>query len=114
MPYNEKLADRVREAFADLPVVEEKKIFRGVCFMVDNKMCVCISGDELLCRVGSEIFEENIEKEGCRAMMRNSKPYKDFLFVSEDNVKTKAGFDYWIKQSLAFNPLAKASKKKNR
>jgi TfoX/Sxy family transcriptional regulator of competence genes len=45
MAYNTKLADRIREALAHLPDVEEKEMFRGVCFMVDGKMCVCVSGD---------------------------------------------------------------------
>jgi len=30
MPYNEKLADRVREALVDIPKVEEKFMFGGV------------------------------------------------------------------------------------
>jgi TfoX/Sxy family transcriptional regulator of competence genes len=30
MAYNEKLADRVREALSALPDVEEKKMFRGI------------------------------------------------------------------------------------
>lgn len=34
MPYNEKLVDRIREALQHLPKVEEKKMFRGVTFMV--------------------------------------------------------------------------------
>ncbi len=39
MPYNEKLAGRIREALQHLPKVEEKKMFRGVTFMVNDK-CV--------------------------------------------------------------------------
>jgi len=75
-------------------------------------MCVCVSGEDLLCRIGPVIFEENIEKEGCRPMVRNGKPFKDYLFVSPELVQTKAGFDYWINHSLAFNKFAKSSKKK--
>ena len=40
MAYNEKLADRIREALVDTPKTLEKQMFGGVCFMVDNKMCV--------------------------------------------------------------------------
>ena len=35
MAYDEKLADRVREALVDIPKVTEKKMFRGITFMVD-------------------------------------------------------------------------------
>jgi TfoX/Sxy family transcriptional regulator of competence genes len=54
MAYDEKLADRVREALMDVPKVEEKKMFRGITFMVDDKMCISVSGDELMLRLDPE------------------------------------------------------------
>ena len=48
MAYNEELADRVREALVDVPNVVEKKMFRGVTFMVNGKMCVSVGDDEIL------------------------------------------------------------------
>lgn len=112
MPYSEKLADIIREALANLPDIEEKKMFRGVCFMVNGKMCICVSGNELMCRVGPAIYEEALEKNGTRAMINNGRTIKGFVFVDESVLKTKSDFDYWINNSLAFNKFAKASKKK--
>ena len=41
MAYNEQLADRVREIISRTPAeTEEKKMFGGLCFMVNDKMCV--------------------------------------------------------------------------
>jgi TfoX/Sxy family transcriptional regulator of competence genes len=110
MPYNESLAARIRESLSHLKKVEEKFMFRGVCFMVNGKMCVCVGHDELMCRVAPEVFEEAIERNGCRAMMRNGKAVKGFVFVSEEGWKAKKDFNYWIKQCLDFNSLAKATK----
>ncbi len=112
MAYNEKLADRIREALVDQPNVEEKKMFKGLCFMVNGKMCLCASGDEMLCRIGPDIFEQALETNGCRGMVRNGKPLKDFVYVSEEAMRTQQQFDYWVNAALAFNPLAKATKKK--
>jgi hypothetical protein len=112
MAYNEKLADRIREALVDQPDVEEKKMFKGLCFMVNGKMCLCASGDEMLCRIGPDIFEQALETNGCRGMIRNGKPLKDFVFVGEDAMHTQKQFDYWVNAALAFNPRAKATKKK--
>lgn len=42
MAYDEKLANRVREylkSFQDIKI-EEKKMFGGLAFMVNDKMCV--------------------------------------------------------------------------
>jgi len=112
MAYNEQLADKIREALADrdLPDVEEKKMFRGICFMVNGKMCVCASGDEMLCRIGPA-YKDALEKHGVRGMIRNGKTLKDFVFVSNEAMKTKKEFDSWIAQALAFNKFAKATKK---
>ena len=112
MNYNTKFADRVREALAHLPDVEEKEMFRGVCFMVDGKMCVCVSGDELLCRIGADAMETALENNNCRQMIMQGHPSKDFLFVGEGGFHQQKDFEHWIKLALAFNPKAKASKKK--
>ena len=62
MAYNIKLANRIREALAYLPDIEEKEMFRGICFMVDGKMCVCVSGNEMMCRIGERQVEKALEK----------------------------------------------------
>jgi len=67
--YNEHLADRLREALADLPHIEEKIMFSGVSFLVNGKMCINVSHDELMCRVGRAEAEKCVEENGCRQMM---------------------------------------------
>jgi TfoX/Sxy family transcriptional regulator of competence genes len=111
MPYNTKLADKVREAFEHLPDVTEKEMFSGICFMVNGKMCVCVSHDQLLCRIGAAEIEKVIEQNGFSQMM-GKRVMKDYVYVSEENFHHKKDFDHWIKLALDFNPLAKASKKK--
>ena len=55
MPYSEKLADRIRESLADAGELEEKKMFRGMCFMLNGKMCICVAENEMMCRVAPEV-----------------------------------------------------------
>jgi TfoX/Sxy family transcriptional regulator of competence genes len=111
MAYNEKLADRVREALADIPNVEEKKMFRGVTFMVNDKMCVSVSGDELMLRLDPELTEQLTEENGTRPMVHGGKHMKGFIYISEERFRNKKDFDHWIQLALEFNPKAKASKK---
>jgi TfoX/Sxy family transcriptional regulator of competence genes len=112
MAYNEQLADRVREALADIPRVEEKKMFRGVTFMVNGKMCVSVGGDELMCRIDPEKHSIAIEKNGCREMIHGGRTMKGFVFVDVGSIQKKKDFDYWITLALDFNKKAKASPKK--
>ena len=49
MAFNEKLADRVREIIsATHTITEEKKMFSGLCFMVNEKMCVGVEKERLM------------------------------------------------------------------
>ena len=112
MPYNEKLADRIREALVGQRKVEEKKMFRGLTFMVNGKMCIAVSGEEMMCRFDPKLQDEVAEKNGFRSMIMKGKEYKGFGYLSQEGIKSKKDFDYWINLCLSFNKVAKASKKK--
>ncbi len=114
MAYNDKLADRIRAALAHLPDVEEKKMFRGVTFMVDGKMCVSVSGNEIMCRFDSALQETVAEKKGFRTMIMKGREYKGYGYISEEGIKSKKDFDYWVNLCLEFNSRAKASKRSSK
>lgn len=85
MAYNEKLANRTRKIIAVTHKnIEEKKMFGGLCFMVNDKMCVGVEKERLMTRLNPELFDEVIEKEGFTPMDFTGKIMKGFVFVSED------------------------------
>jgi len=112
MAINEKLTDRVREAISHVPKVLEKRMFRGITFMVNGKMCVSVGNDELMCRIDPLIHDEMVEKEGVRPLKMKGREYKGFIYVQEDHLRTKKSLDHWVGLALEFNKTAKASKKK--
>lgn len=114
MAYNEKLTNKVREALVDVPNIEEKKMFRGVTFMVDGKMCITVGDDEIMCRIDPALHEASIERKGCRTMIMKGREYKGYILIREEGMKTKKDFEYWIALALDFNKNAKASKKKKK
>jgi len=115
MAYNEKLADRVREIIAlTHQNVEEKIMFGGICFMVNDKMCVGVQKELLMVRLNPDIFETAMEKEGCIAMDFSGKPMKGFVFVEDTALTTQKKLEYWLKLALDYNTIAKASKKKKK
>ena len=114
MAYDQKLADRIREALAAMPKIktEEKKMFRGVTFMVNGKMCVSVSGNNLMCRFDPSLQEEVAEKPGFQPMIMKGREYRGYGYISPEEIRSKKNFDYWIGLCLDFNKKAKASKKK--
>lgn len=113
MAYNEKLADRTREIISQTHKnVEEKKMFGGLCFMVNDKMCVGVEQERLMVRLDPAKFDEVMENEGCKPMDFTGKVMKGFVFVDAEVLNTKKELEYWVKLPLDFNKIAKASKKK--
>jgi len=112
MPYNEKLADRIRESLSHLSDVEEKKMFRGVTFMVNGKMCVSVSGENLMVRFDPLMQDALSERKGFEEMIMKGRSYKGYCYVSPEGYKLKKDFEFWIGLALDFNNRAKSSKKK--
>ena len=112
MAYNEKLADRTREIIAlTHKKIEEKKMFGGLCFMVNDKMCVGVEKNRMMVRLDPDKYDEVLEKEGCEPMNFTGKIMKGFVFVNDEVLKTKKQLEYWVKLALDYNKIAKASKK---
>ena len=112
MAYNEQLANRVREKFEALSNVIEKEMMGGLTFMYNDKMCVGIIKDELMCRIDPALHETVIEKNGCRTMDFTNRPMKGYIMIDDNGMKSQKEFDYWINLALDFNKHAKSSKKK--
>lgn len=114
MAYNEKLANRIRKRLSEVPKVKEKEMMGGLTFMVNDKMCIGIIKDEMMCRIDPELQEAALEKKGCRIMDFTGRPMKGYVMVAEDGMKSKKDFDFWIALCLDFNKKAKRSKKKKK
>ena len=113
MAYDLYLAERITQYFAKNRIqTEEKKMMGGLCYMVDDKMCVGIVKNELMARIGPEKYEESLSKEGCSAMNFTGRPMKGYVFVQAEALDSDSELRHWLDLAVAFNPFAKSSKKK--
>jgi len=103
MAYNQDLANRIRERLIDETDVIEKKMFGGLCFMVNGKMCVCVSRNELMCRVAIDEYEAAVELPGVRQMIHGGKAMRGFIYVEEQLLARQQVFDHWINAALQYN-----------
>src|SRR6185503_17550368 len=115
MAYNEKLADRTRELISlTHKNIEEKKMFGGLCFMVNDKMCIGVESERIMVRLDPAKYDEAMEKDGCKPMDFTGKVMKGYVFVDADVLNTKKKLEYWVNLALEYNKIAKASKKTTR
>ncbi len=114
MAYDEKLAERIREALQDEEGVIEKKMFGGLCFMMRGRMFCGIVKDDLMVRCLPERYEELLEKPGAREMDFTGKPMKGFLYVESEELKTSRQLKWWIEAGVEFVMKPQLKKKKKR
>jgi TfoX/Sxy family transcriptional regulator of competence genes len=115
MSFNETLANRVRELIsAREKKVEEKRMFGGLCFMVNDKMCVGVESGRLMIRFNPELTDEIMEKNGASPMDFTGRVMKGYAFVDINELNTRKKLEYWISLALEYNKIAKASKSRKR
>lgn len=113
MAFDEQLGDRIRRLLQKRGVdFEEKHMMGGLCFMVDDKMCVGIYKNMLMARINPEEQDTLLAQPGAMPMELTGRPMKGFLFVDPEAIEKDQPLDQWVGHCLAYNPLAKRSKKK--
>jgi TfoX/Sxy family transcriptional regulator of competence genes len=81
MPFDEGLAQRVREALGSRPLVAERKMFGGLAFLLDGKMFVGISGSKLMARVGAARYQDALALPHVREMNFTGKPMNGYVYI---------------------------------
>lgn len=114
MAYDKQLAERVREYLIKFPQleIEEKRMFGGLAFMINGKMCVNISQNNLMCRFNPTMTKDLADRTGFLPMIMKGKEYKGYCYVEPIGFKNKNDFEFWVNLCLDFNPNAKPSKQK--
>jgi TfoX N-terminal domain len=113
MAYDQQLANRVKSYLEAMPGLEiiEKKMFKGVTYMVNGKMCVNISGDNLMCRFDPALYTMISAKKGFQPLYMKGKLYQGYCYVGPEGFSKEKDFQWWIQRCLDYNKIAKASKK---
>ena len=96
MAYDEGLAHRLDEHFEGRSGVEIKKMFGGLCFMVNGHMCCGIVGDTLMARVGPARYDECLSHAHAREMDFTGKPMKGMIYVSPEGIESDEDLIYWV------------------
>jgi len=114
--YDEDLAGRVRALLARRADVVEKKMFGGLCFMVNGAMCCGLTKSDFMVRVGPARYEEALAEPHARPMDFTGRALPGMVFVAPDGVRTPAALKRWVERGVSFvsSLPAKAAPKRAR
>ena len=103
MPYDEDLANRLRELLADESAVTEKRMFGGLAFLVHGNMSVAASHDGgLLARVDPDDADAYAANPHAAPMEMRGRTMHGWVRVAPEGVRTKSDLAAWVKRGVAF------------
>jgi TfoX/Sxy family transcriptional regulator of competence genes len=103
MAYDHELADRIRDLMP-AEVVEEKKMFGGLAFLVGGNMSVAASGQGgLMVRVDPSVTDELLAEPGAEEFeMGGRGPMKGWLRVSSDVLADEKTLATWVTRGVTY------------
>ena len=97
MPYDDHLADRIRELLAGESDLSEMKMFGGLAFVIGGKMAVAASHDGgMLVRVDPAQSERLVAETNARPMEMRGREMKGWLRVDADDVRDRSELAKWV------------------
>ncbi len=107
MPYEEKVAQRVRDVLGERSDIAEKKMFGGIAFLLNGKMAVGVLGDCLVLKLGNDLAEDSLKRKHTRPMDFTGKVIRSMLYVEPAGFRTKAQLASWIDKALEANTASR-------
>ena len=116
MAYDEHLASRIRRALDDRSEFTERKMFGGLAFLCQGRMCCGIVGRDLMVRVPVDEFDAALRKRNVRPMDFTGKPVKGFVYVSPSGIGTAVSLQGWLTlgERAARSAIAEHGKRSSR
>jgi hypothetical protein len=102
MAYNELLAVRIRAALSDQSNLIEKKMFGGVCYLLNGNMACGVIKNELIVRIGPDKHDAALSRPHTRPFDFTGKPMAGWVMVSSPGVATEKDLQDWLRLGVDF------------
>lgn len=102
MAYNEALAQRIRVALGRHADFTERKMFGGICFLLNGNMVCGTSSEELMLRLGDEGAQAALRESNTREMDFTGRPLKSMIYVTPEGIVSDRDLESWVKRAADF------------
>jgi TfoX/Sxy family transcriptional regulator of competence genes len=102
MACDEGLAERVRSILSRRGGFSERKMFGGVCFMIDGHMCCGVTKTDLMLRLAADEVMRALRRQHTRPMDFTGKPMKSMIFVDAQGTDSEEALHEWVERAIAF------------
>jgi TfoX/Sxy family transcriptional regulator of competence genes len=104
MAYDEQLAERIRVVLGPRDGLAERKMFGGLAFLDRGNMCVGVTHDELMVRIGKTGLTAALAEPGARPMRMQGRD-TGMVFVAPEAVASDEELAAWVGRGLAVSSV---------
>lgn len=102
MAFDTDLADRIRHQLSRKRNFSEKKMFGGICFLLNGNMCCGVLGNELIIRVKPGEGEAILKERHTRVFDFSGRPSKNMVYVGSRALEKDADLNRWLQVTLKY------------
>jgi len=103
VPYDQGLADRLRELLSGEPGLAEKKMFGGLAFLIGGNMAIAASGQGgLMVRVDPAQSDTLTSTTPARIIEMRGRPMRGWLYLELADVGSASELAAWVSRGASF------------
>ena len=102
MAYNEELNARIKKVVSRWKNTTDKKMFGGVCHLINGNMFSGVHKDWLILRLGEKTSKEALASPRVRPFDITGKPMKGWVMVAANGYKNDRDLKNWLEKSKKF------------
>jgi len=102
MPYDDTLAGRVRDILEESGPIEDRKMFGGLTFMRNGRMCCGVLRDDLVVKLSPDRAAELLVEPHVRPMDFTGRPMPGMLYVGPGGTSDEQALRRWVAEATSF------------
>jgi hypothetical protein len=102
MPYNKTIEARIERIISSWQNTDSKKMFGGVCHLLNGNMFCGVHKDFLILRLGKENADKAMTLPAVRPFDITGKPMGGWVMVEQGGFKEDETLETWLKKARDF------------
>jgi TfoX/Sxy family transcriptional regulator of competence genes len=102
MPYNKDLESRIQKIVSSWKNTDSKKMFGGICHLLNGNMFCGVYKDFLILRLGEEKAAEALDLPHVKPFDITGRPMKGWVMVEEQGFAGEKSLKDWLEKAKGF------------
>lgn len=102
MANSEFLSERIRQILSKRARISERKMFGGICFMINGNMCVGTWKESLIVRLDRKDHDKTLAEPHTRPADMNGRTMKGWALVDPAGIESENDLASWVDRAARF------------